>query len=111
MRMCFLVMPEWWPNQHHRDGITRLPLIARRMKSRAAPGRCGPESITMIDATRPKSIGMRPTRPTQQSNFKCGNRKGRGDGRDERDMTLRRQENKKNGQKGQGERCGDRTRQ
>ena len=57
MRMCFLVMPEWWLNQHHRDGITRLPLIARRMKSRAAPGRCGPESITMIDATRPSRLG------------------------------------------------------
>jgi hypothetical protein len=54
----------------------------------------------MIDATRPKSIGTRPTRPTQQSNFKCGNRKGRGDGRDERDMTLRRQENKKMVKKG-----------
>jgi hypothetical protein len=28
MRMCFLVMPEWHPNQHHRDGtIAIAPLL------------------------------------------------------------------------------------
>ena len=41
----------------------------------------------MIDAVPSKLIGTRPTRPTQQSNFTCGDRKRRGDGRNERDMT------------------------